>query len=170
MTEMVEVTRTFLQLESPAQLRATAIDDPALHVERVIDCPVSFYQYLYREVGRRYQWRDRLDWTDDQTRAHLARSDTSVWVLSRGGAPAGWFELVLHDDRSVEIAYFGLLPDFIGQGLGKRMLSVAATTAWGLGAERVWLHTCTLDNPSALPNYLARGFTAYKTEKYTVTR
>ncbi len=167
MSEVVTVTRTYLQLESPAQLRATAIDHPSLRVERVIDCPVSFYQYLYREVGRRYQWRDRLVWTDDQTRAHLIRSNVSNWVLYRGGAPAGWFELVLHDDRSVEIAYFGLLPECIGQGLGKRMLSVAATTAWGLGAERVWLHTCTLDNPSALPNYLARGFTPYKTEQYT---
>jgi hypothetical protein len=39
--------------------------------------------------------------------------------------------------------------------------------AWRFGAARVWLHTCTLDSPRALPNYLARGFQAFKEEWYT---
>jgi hypothetical protein len=30
------------------------------------------------------------------------------------------------------------------------------------------VHTCTLDHPNALPNYIARGFVPYKTEEYEV--
>ena len=71
---------------------------------------------------------------------------------------AGFFELAAHDDASVEIAYFGLVEEFMGRGIGKAMLTRAAQQAWALGAARVWLHTCTLDSPRALPNYLARGF------------
>ena len=68
----------------------------------------------------------------------------------------------------MEIAYFGILPDFRRRGLGKHLLTAAVTQAWHAGAQRVWLHTCTLDDPAALPNYRARGFTPYKEESYTV--
>jgi GNAT superfamily N-acetyltransferase len=82
--------------------------------------------------------------------------------------PAGYFELREHDDRSVEIAYFGLLPDFIGRGWGKYLLTRAAEAAWQLKPSRIWLHTCTLDHPAALPNYLKRGFRAVREETYEI--
>ena len=82
---------------------------------------------------------------------------------------AGWYELRrVPEDGSVEIAYFGLMPGAIGRGLGKALLGCAVRDAWAMGATRVWLHTCTLDHPHALPNYLARGFRVYKTESYEV--
>jgi GNAT superfamily N-acetyltransferase len=65
---------------------------------------------------------------------------------------------------SVEIAYFGLLPEFVGRGLGAHLLSAAVERAFESGARRVWLHTCTKDNPAALPNYLKRGFVPFRTE------
>ena len=66
------------------------------------------------------------------------------------------------------IQLFGLLPEFSGKGLGKWLLVEAVERAWSLGASRVWLHTCTLDSPAALPNYLARGFKPFRTERYEV--
>ena len=83
-----------------------------------------------------------------------------------GDESAGFFELERMNDHSVEISYFGLLPAFIGRGLGKAMLTRAADEAWALGASRVWLHTCTLDAPNALPNYKARGFQEFETHRY----
>jgi GNAT superfamily N-acetyltransferase len=80
---------------------------------------------------------------------------------------AGYFELEEHDDDSVEIAYFGLRPEFFGRGLGGELLTQAVREAWRTGAKRVWLHTCTLDSPRALPNYLARGFEPFREEWYT---
>ena len=61
----------------------------------------------------------------------------------------------------VELAYFGLLPSFIGRGVGGALLTEAIRRAWALGPQRVWLHTCTLDHPAALPNYQKRGFRIY---------
>ena len=87
-------------------------------------------------------------------------------MLLVGDATAGYFELRSHDDGSTEIAYFGLVTRFIGRGLGKHLLTRAAEEAWRRGATRVWLHTCTLDDPAALPNYRSRGFTAYREEQY----
>ncbi len=56
----------------------------------------------------------------------------------------------------------------LGRGLGKHLLSCAVRDAWALAPSRVWLHTCTLDHPAALPNYEKRGFARYKTETYEV--
>ena len=164
----IDVTRTYLEMRDAGALRGAPSEHPDVRVERAVRCPPSFYRYLYAEVGRRYHWRDRAGWSDDEIRAHVARPAISLWVLYRGGAPAGYFELERHADGSVEIAYFGLLPDVIGQGLGKHLLTVAAREAWGVGATRVWLHTCTLDDRAALPNYVKRGFVPFREEQYRV--
>jgi GNAT superfamily N-acetyltransferase len=162
------VTRTYLEMTAPADHRPAPDPRSGTSVLRAVDCSVSFYRYLYGEVGRAYHWRDRLSWTDEQVGALLADSTISVWVMYREGTPLGFFELRAHHDGSVEIAYFGLLPEFVGQGLGKLMLSAAVDRAWSSGARRVWLHTCTLDSPAALPNYLARGFRPFREERYKV--
>ena len=161
----IDVSRTYLELRSPKDLVAEAGARGQVQLERVENCPPSFYRFLYAEVGRPYHWQDRLRWTDEQIRAHLA-GQIDLWVPYIRGVPAGYFELARHDDGSVEIAYFGLLPEFVGRGLGKYLLTRAVEEAWTLHANRVWLHTCTLDHPSALPNYLKRGFQPVRTEVY----
>ena len=164
----IEVLRTYLQMTDPGQLSPEPSPDPRARLERAAECPASFYRYLYRAVGERYHWVDRLPWSDEQIRAHLASPEVSLWVLSLAGAPAGYFELQGHEDGSLEIAYYGLLPEFTRRGFGKYLLTEAVRLAWGQGARRVWLHTCSLDDPAALPNYRARGFTPYKEERYEV--
>jgi GNAT superfamily N-acetyltransferase len=152
-----------------ADLRPARSEDAAARVERIEGCPASFYRYLYAEVGRAYGWVDRLAWTDGEIRAHLADPAVSVWLLTVRSAPAGYFELKAAADGSVEIAYFGLLPEFIGRGYGKHLLTEAVERAWSSGACRLWLHTCSLDDPAALPNYRARGFRPFREETYSVT-
>ena len=93
----------------------------------------------------------------------------SLWLMTVWGAPAGYFELRRDAENGVEIVYFGLLKEFHGRGLGGHLLSQAVQRAWEAGAGRVWVHTNTLDHPFALPNYVKRGFSVYKTEQYVVT-
>jgi GNAT superfamily N-acetyltransferase len=162
----LEVLRTYLEMNEPASLVAAPCPDPRARVEQVHACPASFFRYLYAEVGRNYHWVDRLSWSDAAVKAYLEDPTVSVWLLSVAGAPAGYFELKRHDDGSTEIAYFGLLGEFLGRGLGKYLLTVATREAWAGGARRVWLHTCTLDDKAALPNYEGRGFRPYRTETY----
>jgi GNAT superfamily N-acetyltransferase len=166
MTETA-VTRTYLEMTRRDQLRNAALEAGA-RVERADVRAIPFFRFLYKEVGQRYHWHDRLVWSDEQWRARVGAPGISIWVLYAEGTPAGYFENERHADGSVEIVYFGLMPEYVGRGLGKEMLSAAVERAWEAGATRVWLHTCTLDNPAALPNYLARGFTPFKTETYTM--
>jgi len=162
----IEVTRTYLETREPSELDGVKLDDPEIQIEEQRDCSVELFRFLYVEVGRNYHWIDRLPWTDEDIRAYLAQPEITLWLMAYGDERAGYFELRKCEDGSTEIAYFGLLPEFIGRGLGKHLLTCATEQAWADGANRVWLHTCTLDDPAALPNYLKRGFRPYKTEQY----
>ena len=156
-------------MRSRTELKAARSVDPRVRLKEIPDCSPSFYRHLYVEVGKNYHWIDRLPWTDEQIAAHLQLTENSLWLMTYDDATAGYFELRRCEDGSGEIAYFGLLPEFIGRGLGKHLLTCATQQAWADGANRVWLHTCTLDDPAALPNYLRRGFRPFKTETYTAS-
>ena len=168
----MQAKRTYLELKEPGQFRPAFGDFRDIVVERVEHPTPELYRECYRTVGEAYHWRDRWDWTDEQIRAHLAQPEITLHVARsrNAGALAGWYELRrVPEDRSVEIAYFGLSPGAIGSGLGKHLLSCAVRDAWALAPARVWLHTCTLDHPHTLPNYEKRGFVRYKSETYEVT-
>lgn len=165
----VRVVRTYLELRAADALRAVPLDDPALRLIPLAPNDVALFRQLYRAVGDAHSWHDRNTVSDDELRSHFESPDVAVRVLFHGVTPAGFFELRRHTDGSVEIVYFGLTPAFVSRGLGKYLLSRAAECAWAFGANRVWLHTCTLDAPAALPNYLARGFEPYRTETYEAT-
>lgn len=158
---------TYLHMTDPAQFRpAYACSTPgrALMVAQVHGIDVSFYRFLYNSVGEQWRWRDRRVLSDRELAAILADPQTSVHVLYVNGVPAGYVELI-ERGKDTEIAYFGLRPQFIGHGLGKHLLSYGIARAWDGGAQRVWLHTCNLDGPHALDNYLKRGFEIYDTHE-----
>ncbi len=162
----VPAVRTYL--EHPGRPASAAPwPDAAWRFTRVHTCPPSFYRYLYREVGRPWHWIDRLPWPDEFIRTHLASAGIETWLLSHDTVPAGFAELERAPDGSVELVYFGLLPDFIGRGVGRAFLDAVLERAWDGGSRRVWLHTCTLDHPRALPHYLSAGFRVVREEAYT---
>src|SRR5437588_5428361 len=161
---LTEVTTWSLEMRDRARLRPAAMPPLELTLVRAELPSPELGRFLYTAVGGDWHWLDRLSWTYAQWLERLSRPGVETWVAYVCGTPAGYFELDLEDDGSVEIAYFGLLPQFIGKGLGGWLLTRAIERAWELGASRVWVHTCSLDGPGALSNYQARGLTLFKTE------
>ena len=169
----MQATRTYLELKDRTQFKAAFGDFPDVAIVRAPEPQPELYRMCYRTVGEAFHWFDRWDWSDEEISKHLADPAIQLFVATRraGKQPAlaGWYELRrVADDDSVEVAYFGIVAAEFGRGFGKHLLSSAVRDAWALGPSRVWLHTCTLDHPNALPNYLARGFTPYRTETYEV--
>ncbi len=163
----MQATRTYLELTDPAQFKPAFGEFPDVSLAHVPHPPPKLYRHCYRTVGEAFHWRDRWDWSDARIAAHLGDPNIGLYVATRDGTLAGWYELRrVPEDDSVEIAYFGIVAAEFGRGFGKHLLSCAVRDAWALGPKRVWLHTCTLDHPNALPNYVARGFVPYKTEDY----
>ncbi|MDZ7260768.1 MAG: GNAT family N-acetyltransferase [candidate division KSB1 bacterium] len=152
----------YLEMTHPSELRPKRLNNPNLKIEEVkIPCP-EFNRFLYTAVGGDWFWIDRLGWSYQQWYEYLNRPELKTWVAYLSGTPCGYFELEMQPDLNVKLVYLGLLPQFIGQGLGGHLLTEAVERAWQMGASRVWVHTCSLDHPGALKNYQARGFKIYK--------
>jgi GNAT superfamily N-acetyltransferase len=155
----VERTVTITYLEMTGTSEIVPFDgERRLNVLRAeIPCP-ELNRFFYVAVGADWWWHDRLDWGRERWLGWLDRPELETWIGYLQGTPVGYFELESQPGGQVQIAYFGLLPSFIGRGLGAELLAAAAERAWQLAETRVWVHTCTLDHPRALPNYQARGF------------
>lgn len=158
------VTIWHLELRDPLDFRPVA--EPPSDVEiRQVEIPSpEFNRFMYAAVGGDWWWVDRLAWTYQQWLDWLQRPEVETWCLLVKGTPAGYFELEAQEAASVEIVYIGLLPQFLGQGLGGWLLTAATRRARQIGGARVWLHTCSLDHPGAVANYKARGFRLFKEE------
>jgi GNAT superfamily N-acetyltransferase len=138
-----------------------------LALMRAESCTVSFYRYLYTAVGERWVWYMRRQWSDERLGAWLARPEIEVAVLHVGGVPAGYYELERGAAGDTELAYFGLVPEFIGRGLGFWFLQAAVDNAWLGATRRLWVHTSTYDHPRALGLYQRAGFRVYERRDVT---
>lgn len=118
-------------------------------------------QFLFTAVGTPWHWFSRLSWDYQQWLDFLTQQQLRTFVLYVKGTPAGYIELWCHpeDDHSVELKFFGLMPTFAGQGLGKSLAQAAVALAqqWQPG-KKVWVHTCSEDHPAALATYQKAGF------------
>ena len=164
----VPVTVTYLQMTSPDQLAASPEWTEGTTIRRAERPTVSFYRYLYDTVGADWDWYERRRLSDDALAAIVHDDAVEVHVLYVRGVPAGYVEFDRRVEGEVEIAYFGLVPDYIGRGLGPALLGWALKRAWSCAPRRVWLHTCSLDHPKALAVYRRAGFEVYDREVVAV--
>jgi GNAT superfamily N-acetyltransferase len=154
------VVVTYLELSGVHELRPAA---PArmsgLEIGRVDPPDGGVSASLYAAVGGPYAWSDHSERAPQEWQAWAEQVET--WIATVAGERAGYYELRA-DGADVEIAHLGLLQAFHGAGIGGQLLTDALRRALRLG-DRVWVHTCTLDGPAALPNYVARGMRPYRT-------
>lgn len=165
---MPTVTTTYLEMRSPAELCPKRAADERFWVGEASIKQWQLNRFFYLTIGQEWAWNDKRSWTDEQWRTYAEADRLRTFVGYWDGSPAGYYELDRHDDDSVEIAYFGLMPAFVGRGLGGALLTSALEESWRMQPPRVWVHTCTLDHPAALGNYQARGMSIYRTETHEV--
>lgn len=139
-----------------------------LPLERVAQPDPAWYRALFRRVGTPWLWAMHLELDDAELAATIGDPALEVHVARDGGAEVGLVVLDRHDPRSVELLDFGLVPEAVGHGLGRRMMATTLALAFaggptGIRPERLWLHTCTHDHPAAVPFYMACGFVPYAT-------
>ena len=167
-TNQIQVTITYLEMLAKPQPPAKKVREQDALVQRVRQPAVPFYRFLYNTVGQPWLWYERRQMSDETLREIIQHPQVEVYVLYSGGAPAGYGELDLRQMPDIELAYFGLMPEFIGQGLGTRLVQAMIEEAWQREPQRFWLHTCTLDHPQALAFYQRAGFVPYAQETKTI--
>jgi ribosomal protein S18 acetylase RimI-like enzyme len=160
-------TLTYLEMRTRPLRPPLPAPQAKLALMRAEPCTASFYRYLYDTVGEPWLWYVRRGWSDERLSRWLARTEIEVSVLHVGGAPAGYFELERLPSGETELCYFGLVPEFIGRGLGAYFLRAAVEAGWQGATRRLWVHTSTYDHPRALGLYQRAGFQVYRRQEVT---
>ena len=163
----IEVTVTHLRMDAPPRHYPPLPLGRQLALLRTRRIPLHFYRYLQDRVGRKWHWVDVLRMDDAALEAALHAHDRDIRVLYLDGAPAGFFDLKTDLPGRVDLAYFGMMEQAMGQGLGRWFLGAAIEAAWSYEPDHVTVQTCTLDHPAALPLYQKAGFlpVAQETER-----
>ena len=160
---------TQLEMTAPPKASLPVPVNLQTAIIRATDIPLHDYRYLYRQVGKRWHWYNRLKISDEELAAAIHDPRVSVTVLYVHGAPAGFFELAKQSDEVVELSYFGLFERAIGLGIGKWFLLQALYIAWQDNPQKVTVTTNTLDHPRALQLYQMMGFSPVSTYEALVT-
>ncbi len=163
----VQITR--LEMTAPPKTSLAIPINIQAAVMRAPKIPLPFYRYLYRQVGARWQWVDRLRMGDEELSAVLHDERNDVSVLYVNGAPAGFFEQFRADEDTIELSHFGLIEHALGLGLGKWFLLQALYALWTSNPQRIVVTTNNLDHPRALQLYQMFGFSPVSTAQGSIT-
>ena len=163
MTE--EVKRNYLEINSLHDLKESEQPSEDYKVNFIQPTDFQLNKFFYKNIGKKHRWVDRLVWTDNQWINFVEDKKVDTFILKKANEIAGYFELIYHNDcNEIEIAYLGLLEEYLNKKLGSFLLHSALKKSFLKNPKRVWVHTCSLDHKNALRNYLSRGMKVFKEE------
>jgi GNAT superfamily N-acetyltransferase len=149
---------TYLEMvERPAKVKPSSVT-----LKPVKNPDLAWYREIFRRSGEHWLWWSRLEMGDEQLAAVLNAPTTDLFLAESGDIEVGMAELDRSKLDQVEISFFGLYKEAIGKGFGRPFMDALLDRAWRGSTSRVWVHTCTLDSPVALPFYVKCGFRPYK--------
>ncbi len=161
----MKVERYYLEINSLQSLKEVDSPDQKLLLEKVNPPNIEINKFFYKNIGKNHRWIDRLVWDNLKWTSYLNNKNVHTYVLKLDNELVGYFEVIFDQStNSSEIAYFGILENYIEKKFGGFMLSEAIKKCFELYSKRVWVHTCTLDHKNALKNYINRGMKIFKEE------
>ena len=160
---MIEkIERFYLEINTINDLKTKPISSDRFSLKEANKDNFDLNKFFYKQIGKRHQWVDRLIWQDKDWLKYISNKNLKTYIFKRENDLVGYFELIFNNN-DCEIAYFGILEEFIGKGYGGFLLSEALKIGFKR-ANRIWVHTCSLDHPNAIDNYKSRGMKIFKTE------
>ena len=165
----INVDRSFLEINTIENLNQSNRPGPNFKIIEVDPPDFQLNKFFYKQIGRKHRWIDRLAWADKKWIQYVENPRIKTFILKDNNNLAGYYETIRDLDKfNCEIAYFGVLEEYIGKKCGGYLLSEAINNLFDDGISRVWLHTCSLDHENAIKNYLARGMQVFKSEKINI--
>ena len=163
---MPKVQRFFLELKKGKGVKKSIIfpENVKIHIDTKKD--ININKFFYRQVGKDHFWRDRLLWTDREWKIYINNKNLETGIMKIKNELVGFYEQEFHKDKNeMELINMGILKEYQGQKLGSFLLKHIIYNTFDRGAERLRVHTCSLDHKYALNNYLSKGLSIYREEE-----
>ena len=162
---MPKVQRFFLEIKKKKNTNRIPIFPSKTQVYLDKEKDININKFFYRHVGKDHFWRDRLLWTDKEWKKYINNKSLETGVMKLDGQLIGFYEQQFHAFKNeVELIQMGILKEHQGKKYGSFLLEHIINEAFNKNAERIWVHTCSLDHKHALDNYLSKGFKIFKEE------
>ena len=166
---IVKVDRNYLEINSIKDLKVSKNPNKNCKITLIDPPDFQLNKFFYKQVGKEHRWIDRLVWDDNKWISYVKNPKVKTYILKDIENLVGYFEIIFDfQKKHSEIAYFGILSEYLGKKYGGYLLSEAIIKSFEKSIERVWVHTCSLDHKNALKNYQARGMKIFKSEKINV--
>ena len=163
---MPKVQRFFLELKKNQILNQPAKLPKNIQISLVVKKDININKFFYRHVGKDHFWRDRLLWTDREWKIYINNKNLETGIMKIKNELVGFYEQEFHKDKNeMELINMGILKEYQGQKLGSFLLKHIIYNTFDRGAERLRVHTCSLDHKYALNNYLSKGLSIYREEE-----
>lgn len=160
-----QIATIVTHLEMRQKPRPAPLPPCPLHLVRWKEPALDKYRALFRRIGEPWMWFSRLVMPDADVETIIHDPAVEIYaVCDPQGIEVGIIELDFRRMPDCELAFFGLVSELAGKGHGRWMIAQARSLAWRKGVERFWVHTCTLDHPSALNFYVRSGFVPFARE------
>jgi len=161
----IKVYRNYLEINSLKYLNYSQKPNENCNLNFISPPDFQINKFFYKQIGKDHRWIDRLAWDNQKWINYLENQKVKTYVLQDKENIIGYCEQIFHfEQQNCEIAYFGILKEYYGKKYGGFLLSESIKNSLKEGAERVWVHTCSLDHEYALKNYQARGMKIFKSE------
>ena len=159
------VDRNYLEINSIKDLNYSKKPNENCKLQFIDPPDFQINKFFYKQIGKDHRWIDRLTWSEQSWIGYVENTTVKTYVLQDKEDFIGYFEQIIDKEKlDCEIAYFGILEEYIGKKLGGYLLSEAIKISFNIGSKRIWVHTCSLDHKNALQNYLSRGMKVFKSE------
>ncbi|MBR1122957.1 GNAT family N-acetyltransferase [Bradyrhizobium lablabi] len=145
--------------ERPARESAPSGPWTLRHVDRP---DLAWYRGLLKRVGEEWLWASRIRMADDKLASIIEAPQVEIHALVHEDREEGLLEFDFREAGNCEIVFFGVTAKLVGTGAAHWLMQHALQLSWSRPITRLWLHTCTLDHPAALPFYQRAGFRPFR--------
>ena len=167
---MPKVQRFFLEIKKNKKKKQAPLFPEKIKVYLEKRKDININKFFYRQVGKEHFWRDRLLWSDKEWNKYINNKNLETGIIKLGGELIGFYEQEYHRDKNeIELIQMGILKEYQGKKFGSFLLEYIIYEAFSKNAERIWVHTCSLDHKYALENYISKGFKIFKEETINIT-
>ncbi len=166
---IIGIKRKYLEIKSLKDLKEKRKPNKNCKVELLEPTDFQLNKFMYKQIGKKHRWIDRLNWTDKKWINYVNDKNVETHILKENKELIGYFELIKYEnEKEIEIAYFGILENYIGNNYGGFLLSSAIKECFNNNISRAWVHTCSLDHRNALKNYQSRGMKIFREETLNI--
>ena len=92
-----EIFRKYLEIKSIHYLNEVTKPSHSYSLNLIEPEDFQLNKFLYKQIGKKYHWIDRLAWTDKNWIAYVSNKNLITYLLKNNDNLVGYFELIFNE-------------------------------------------------------------------------